>query len=135
LRSQQTPKHVDEVRYRESDNLLGMDQLPNQSWDALYNSQQDEFDPHNIRNMADDSGLFQRSIENIAEQNLIENLLFREDNSGISQGAASFRLLSSAYSFGSQTPREGEDLAEVPKQNKIAKSFKSYILGQDNMTE
>jgi hypothetical protein len=51
---------------------------------------------------------------------LIETLLFREDNSGVSQGGQSFRLLSSAYSFGTQTPQT-VDQVEVLKQKKAAK--------------
>lgn len=62
---------------------------------------------------------------------MIESLLFREDNSGVSQGGQSFRLLSSAYSFGTQTPRESAESAELVKANKAVKSFKVYILGQD----
>ena len=63
-------------------------------------------------------------------------MLFREDNSGLSQGGHSFRLLSSAYSFGgNQTPRDvsedGENAKVAAKSNKAQKSFFAYILGSD----
>ena len=128
LKSQETPREADEVRYRDSNDLVEL-RHSSEHWDVLYNSQPD-LDQSNIRNVADDGGLFQRSLENIVDQNLIQTLLFREENSGVSQGGHSFRLLSSAYSFGTQTPR-AEDPAEALKQNKAAKSFKTYILGQD----
>ena len=70
------------MRDRDNQESIEMEGVQN-DWDALYHSQPD-FDEQNIRNMADDGGLFQKSLENIAEQNLIESLLFREDHSGTS---------------------------------------------------
>jgi hypothetical protein len=56
LKSQQTPRDADQVRYREEQELIEV-QHGNENWDALYNSQPD-LDQSNIRNIADDGGLF-----------------------------------------------------------------------------
>jgi hypothetical protein len=44
------------VRYKEGGDLMEL-QHSNENWDALYNSQPD-LDQSNIRNVADDGGLF-----------------------------------------------------------------------------
>jgi hypothetical protein len=126
LKSQHTPEVTDELRYR--DGVHVAEGVQN-DWDVLYHSQPD-FDQNNFRNLADEGGVFQRSIENFQDQNLFEQLIFRDENSGVSQGSHSFRLLSSAYSFGSQTPNK-EEMAVELKTNRAAKSFTAYILGQD----
>lgn len=100
---------------------------PRQSdWDVLYNSQ-DGFDENNIRNLADDGDRFQMQMQS-ANENLFDQFIYREEGSGVSQGSNSFRLLSSAYSFGTQTPRNDEDAVVCPKVKKTAKTFEAYIL-------
>jgi hypothetical protein len=56
LKSQQTPREAGQVSNLEEQELIEV-QHGNENWDALYNSQPD-LDQSNIRNIADDGGLF-----------------------------------------------------------------------------